>query len=133
MADGGKDNNAKPSEEISVREVFGIDMGCEIAVLDAVFDHIANAPSSPTNARIITAELTNDTTLRWDASPESDTAGYEVLWRATTDYDWKKIKDVGNTTEATIDLSKDNWIFAVRAYDKDGYRSPATYPTPSRE
>ncbi len=99
----------------------------------AVLVHLANAPSSPSNARIITADLTNDTTLRWEASPESDTAGYEVLWRATTDYDWKKIKDVGNTTEATIDLSKDNWIFAVRAYDKDGYRSPATYPTPSRE
>tara|TARA_R110000765_G_scaffold26486_7_gene64621 strand:+ start:351 stop:2231 length:1881 start_codon:yes stop_codon:yes gene_type:complete len=99
----------------------------------AVLVHLANAPSSPTNARIITADLTNDTTLRWDPSPEVDTAGYEVLWRETTDYDWKKLKDVGNVTEATIDLSKDNWIFAIRAYDKDGYRSPATYPTPSRE
>ncbi len=99
----------------------------------AVLVHLANAPSSPSNARIITAELTNDTTLRWDASPESDTAGYEVLWRETTDHDWTKFKDVGNVTEATIDLSKDNWIFAVRAYDQEGYRSPAAYPTSARE
>ncbi len=99
----------------------------------AVLVHITNAPSSPTNARIITAELTNDTTLRWDASPESDTAGYEVLWRETTDHDWTKFKDVGNVTEATIELSKDNWIFAVRAYDDEGYRSPAAYPTSARE
>jgi uncharacterized protein (TIGR01244 family) len=99
----------------------------------AVLVHLANAPSSPSNARIITADLTNDTTLRWTASPESDTAGYEVLWRETTDYDWKKVKDVGNVTEATIDLSKDNWIFAVRAYDQEGYRSPAAYPTSARE
>ncbi|MFK7758501.1 MAG: M20/M25/M40 family metallo-hydrolase [Phycisphaerales bacterium] len=99
----------------------------------AVLVHITNAPSSPSNTRIITAELTNDTTLRWDASPESDTAGYEVMWRETTDHDWKKFKDVGNVTEATIELSKDNWIFGVRAYDQAGYRSPASYPTSARE
>jgi hypothetical protein len=26
-------------------------------------------------------------------------------------------------TEATIDLSKDNWFFGVRAYDAEGWRS----------
>jgi len=99
----------------------------------AVLVHLANAPSTPTGARIITADLTNDTTLRWTASPESDTAGYEVLWRETTDHDWTHFKDVGKVTEATIDLSKDNWLFAVRAYDTEGYRSPAAYPTSAKE
>lgn len=99
----------------------------------AVLVHLANAPSTPTDARIITAELTNDTTLRWTKSPESDTAGYEVVWRATTDADWTKFENVGDTTEATIDLSKDNWIFGVRAYDEEGYRSPVAYPTSARE
>jgi len=99
----------------------------------AVLVHLANAPSTPTHARIITADLTNDTTLRWTASPESDTAGYEVLWRETIDHDWTHLKDVGNVTEATIDLSKDNWLFAVRAYDKEGYRSPAAYPSSAKE
>ncbi|MBO6513922.1 MAG: M28 family metallopeptidase, partial [Phycisphaerales bacterium] len=99
----------------------------------AVLVHLANAPSTPADARIITADLTNDTTLRWTRSPESDTAGYEVVWRATTDSDWTKFEDVGDTTEATIDLSKDNWIFGVRAYDEEGYRSPVTYPYSARE
>lgn len=99
----------------------------------AVLVHLANAPSSPTNARIITADLSNDTTLRWTASPESEVAGYEVMWRKTTDYVWTKFKDVGNVTQATIDLSKDNWLFAVRAYDAEGYRSPAAYPSSARE
>lgn len=99
----------------------------------AVLVHLANAPSAPTDARIITAELTNDTTLRWTKSPESDTAGYEVVWRATTDADWTKFEDFGDVDEATVDLSKDNWFFGVRAYDKEGYRSPVAYPSSARE
>jgi hypothetical protein len=47
----------------------------------AVLVHLANAPSVPGGARIIVAGLANDTTLRWEASPEPDTAGYEVVWR----------------------------------------------------
>ena len=90
----------------------------------AVLAHLANAPSSPGDARIITAALTNDTTVRWLASPEPDVAGYEVVWRATTSPVWEQSRDVGDVTEATIDLSKDNWVFGVRAYDHDGYRSP---------
>src|SRR5690606_15601795 len=76
---------------------------------------LANAPSAPTDARLITAELTNDTTLRWTASPELDVAGYEVVWRLTTEPEWTNVQDVGNVTEATIPLSKDNWLFGVRA------------------
>jgi len=99
----------------------------------ATLVHLANAPSTPTNARILVAELTSDTTLRWDASPEPDVRGYEVVWRATTDPVWTHFKDVGDTTEATIDLSKDNWVFGVRAYDGRGYRSMAAFPIAARE
>lgn len=98
-----------------------------------VLTHIANAPSVPTNARVIVAELTNDTTLRWDTSPEPDVAGYEIVWRETTSPVWQDFKDVGDATEGTVDLSKDNWIFGVRAYDRDGYRSPVAFPMPARE
>jgi Zn-dependent M28 family amino/carboxypeptidase len=90
--------------------------------------HLANAPSSPPHARIITAKLEYTTMLRWDASPESDVAGYEIVWRETTAPIWNHVKDVGNLTEATIDESKDNVFFGVRAYDKDGYRSPVAFP-----
>ncbi len=94
----------------------------------AALIHLANAPSSPSKARIITAELEYTTTLRWEASPEADVAGYEIVWRETTAPRWDHVKDVGNVTEATIDESKDNFFFGVRAYDKDGYRSPVAFP-----
>ncbi|MEX0877200.1 MAG: M20/M25/M40 family metallo-hydrolase [Phycisphaerales bacterium] len=98
-----------------------------------VLVHLANAPSSPRDARIIAADLTNDTTLRWEPSLEPDVAGYEIVWRETTSSSWDQVQDVGNATEGTVDLSKDNWFFGVRAYDEDGYRSPVSYPVPARE
>lgn len=99
----------------------------------AALAHLANAPSTPANARIITAVLANDTTLRWDASPEPDVAGYEVVWRDTTLPRWDRVKDVGDATEATLALSKDNVFFGVRAYDRDGYRSPVAFPIAAPE
>lgn len=100
-----------------------------VATLNAAaLVHLANAPSVPGNARIIVAELTNDTTLRWDPSPESDVEGYEVVYRDTTSGVWQHVADAGNATELTIDLSKDNWFFGVRSYDSEGYRSPVAFP-----
>lgn len=90
--------------------------------------HLASAPSAPGNARIIIANLTNDTTLRWEASSEPDVAGYEIVYRDTTSPVWDHAVDVGNVTEGTVDLSKDNWFFGVRSYDADGYRSPVSFP-----
>jgi uncharacterized protein (TIGR01244 family) len=95
--------------------------------------HMANAPSVPFNARIIVAELTNDTTLRWDASPEADVAGYEIVWRDTVSHVWQHMRDVGNNTEGTVPRTKDNSTFGVRAYDRDGFRSPVAFPVPARE
>jgi Zn-dependent M28 family amino/carboxypeptidase len=95
--------------------------------------HLANAPSTPKKARVITAELEYKTTLRWEASPEDDVAGYEIVWRETTSPTWNHAKDVGNVTEATIDESKDNYFFGVRAYDRDGYRSPVAFPDAAKK
>ena len=39
---------------------------------------------------------------------------------------WQLAKDAGKATDATLPLNKDNFFFAVRAYDRDGFRSPAT-------
>ncbi|MEM6293316.1 MAG: M20/M25/M40 family metallo-hydrolase [Myxococcota bacterium] len=85
--------------------------------------HLANAPSAPADARIVADTLRHDTLLRWTASPESDVAGYEVVWRDTTQPQWTHARDVGNVTEATMPMSKDNVFFGIRAYDVDGYRS----------
>jgi hypothetical protein len=97
----------------------------------AVLWSLAQAPSTPRGAVIDTTQLTNATTLRWQAGDEADLAGYEVLWRETTAPDWTHVIDVGNVTEATIDLSKDNVFFGVRAVDRAGHRSPVASPQPS--
>lgn len=113
-----------------------VDFGyvADVARLNAaVLVNLANAPSTPTNARIVTAKLDYGTTLRWDRSPEPDTAGYEVVWRDTTSGLWQHVKDVGNVTEATFEESKDNVFFGVRAYDRDGYRSPVAFPDAAKE
>ncbi len=94
---------------------------------------LANAPSAPANARMIVARLENDTTLRWDASPEPDTAGYEVLIRPTIRHEWTEVLDVGPTLEATLPDSKDDCFFGVRAYDRDGHRSLVSFAGVGRE
>jgi hypothetical protein len=94
---------------------------------------IANAPAKPKNVGIVTGRLTNDTDLKWDASTDSDLAGYEVVWRDTTAADWTNSKFVGNVTTFTAaKMSKDNYFFGVRAVDKAGNRSPVVYPRPVR-
>lgn len=99
----------------------------------AVLIHLANAPSVPGNVRIVTAKLETTTTLRWEKSPEDDVAGYEVVWRDTTSPMWTGVKDVGVATQITLDENKDNVYFGVRAYDRDGYRSPVGFAGAARE
>ncbi|MEL7472295.1 MAG: M28 family metallopeptidase [Planctomycetota bacterium] len=99
----------------------------------ATLIHLANAPTPPPETRIIVAGLANDTTLRWSPSPEPDVAGYEIVWRDTTAALWEHSLDVGDVNEHTLDLSKDNWIFGVRAYDAGGFKSPVSMPTAARE
>ena len=93
--------------------------------------HLANAPAEPADVRIIVAELTNDTTLRWERVDGA--SGYEVVWRETTSPVWTEARDVGDRVEATLPLSKDHWVFGVRSYDADGFLSPVVFPRPSRD
>lgn len=92
----------------------------------ATLIHLANAPSTPADAHIA-PRLGNTTHLAWSPSPEPDVAGYEVLWRNTTSAQWEAALDVGDVNEVELPLSQDNWFFGVRAYDRDGYRSPAAF------
>ncbi|MCX4243250.1 M20/M25/M40 family metallo-hydrolase [Paraliomyxa miuraensis] len=97
----------------------------EVARLNgAVLVHLANAPSAPTEPAVVADALSRDTTVRWAPAPEPDVAGYEVIWRATTAPSWEHARDVGTATEITLPLHKDDWIFGVRTYDRDGHRSP---------
>lgn len=99
----------------------------------ATLVHLANAPSTPADARLITADLTPDTTIRWEACPERDVAGYQIVWRDTISPVWTGKVDVGNVTEHTLKMSKDNYLFGVRAYDHDGYYSPVSFPAASSQ
>jgi hypothetical protein len=94
---------------------------------------LALAPARPNNVGIITSRLTNDTDLKWDANAEPDLAGYEIVWRETTSPVWTHSRAVGRATSYTMKgMSKDNYFFGVRAVDREGNRSPASYPRPVR-
>ena len=94
---------------------------------------LATNPATPKNLQIHTAPPagfpgTNLTTLSWDANPEPDLAGYEVVMRETTAANWTSAIGVGNVTSVTLNISKDNVQFGLRAIDKAGHRSPAAFP-----
>ena len=94
---------------------------------------LASAPARPKNVGIVTARLTNDTDLKWDANTDADLAGYEVVWRDTTEPQWTHSQYVGNVTTYTAKaMSKDNYFFGVRAVDKAGNKSPVVHPRPMR-
>jgi hypothetical protein len=132
-------------EHQNTQVVNGVQLGDLIQFVD--FDYIARvakvngaalwalatAPGTPKNVEIhATAPLnfsgTNFTTLTWNANPEANLAGYEVVMRETTSPDWTNAIDVGNVTTVTLDISKDNVQFGVRAVDQAGHRSPVAFP-----
>ena len=92
---------------------------------------LASAPARPKNVTMTTG-LSNDTDLKWEANKEPDVAGYEVVWRDTTAATWTNSRPVGNVMTYTLKgMSKDNSFFGVRAIDRQGNRSPVTYPRPA--
>lgn len=106
---------------VAVVNVAGI---CELAL----------APSSPRQVRVIVAELTPDTELRWAPNPEEDLAGYGILYRRTHDPAWthRVTVDRETTSHTLKGVSKDDWYFAVEAFDARGMRSLPVYPRPAR-
>jgi hypothetical protein len=138
-------NEAYPHQHQNVRVENGTQYGDLPQFLDypflanvtrvnvAALASLALAPARPKDVRVLTRRLTNDTDLQWSANGEPDLAGYEVVWRETTSPLWEHSSAAGNVTTYTARLSKDNYIFGVRACDKEGHCSPAAYPIPLRE
>lgn len=98
----------------------------------ATLASLASAPAPPANVHLVTKNLENDSTLTWEAAPGGRAAAYEVLWRDTTSPEWEYVQKVAAATRATLKLSKDNVIFAVRAVDSQGHRSLPVVPVPER-
>ncbi len=95
---------------------------------------LAAAPSEPQHVRVLTHNLDNNTELAWEPSafaPPGTT--YEVVWRDTTDELWTHARNVGAGTHVTLDVSKDNVLFGVRAVDSAGHRSLPVPPVPARQ
>src|ERR1700722_7856335 len=128
----------------NVRTENGIEYGDTLKFVD--FDYVAQvarlnaatlaslaaAPAPPANVHLLAKDLENDSTLTWDASPGGLATEYEVLWRGTSSPEWEHVQKFGNVTRATLKLSKDNVIFAVRAVDAAGHRSLPVVPVPQR-
>lgn len=96
----------------------------------ATLASLASAPAPPTNVKMQTKNLDNDTTLTWE--PSAGAAAYEVVWRSTSAPDWEYVQTVSSGTRATLKVSKDNVIFGVRAIDQTGHRSLPVVPEPER-
>ena len=132
-------------EHQNTQVVNGVQLGDLIDFVD--FDYIArvtgvnaaalwglaSSPGTPKNARIHTTPPgtfsgTNLTTIDWAANPETNLSGYEVVTRETTEPDSTQALPVGNVTTVTLDISKDNVQFGIRAVDQNGNRSPVASP-----
>jgi Zn-dependent M28 family amino/carboxypeptidase len=97
----------------------------------ATLANLAWAPKFPTNVGIEVKELTNFSTLVWEAPEGKKPFGYQVLIRETSESNWQKSIFV-TATKATIPYSKDNFLFAVQAVDELGHASLPIFPIPIR-
>jgi len=106
----------------------------EVARLNAAaLATLALAPARPKEVGLLTRRLTNDTDLQWTANTDEDLAGYEIVWRETVSPVWTHARMVGKVTSYTVTgMSKDNYFFGVRAVDRQGNRSPVSFPRPVR-
>jgi hypothetical protein len=125
-----------------VRREDGIDYGDRLDYVD--FDYVAHvarlnaatlaalamAPAAPSNVKLLTAKLDNDSALAWE--PSAGASDYEILWRETSSAQWEFAQRVGDVRRATVAISKDNVIFGVRALDSAGHFSLPGMPVPER-
>jgi len=90
-----------------------------------VLRELAMAPMPPSNARLKGA-VTPDAKVSWNGEEDPERAGFEILWRETTDPRWQ-VYDFTTSAGETIlkGVSTDNHFFAVRAVGKNGARSIA--------
>jgi hypothetical protein len=86
---------------------------------------LAMAPAAPTNARL-TGAVTPDAKVSWSSEDDPDRAGFEILWRETTEARWQ-VYDLATSPGETVlhGVSTDNHFFAVRSVGKNGARSIA--------
>jgi hypothetical protein len=104
---------------------------------------LALAPATPKDAKLAGA-VTPDAKVSWSAGDDAERAGFEILWRETSDPRWQ-VYDLAASPGETVlkGVSTDNHFFAVRAVGKNGARSiavptemerrPPPLPAPSKQ
>ena len=93
---------------------------------------LAMAPAPPTEVRLRGA-VTPDAKISWSAPDDTERAGFEILWRETTDARWQVYDFVPSNGETTLKgVSTDNHFFAVRSVGKNGARSIAVPSEPAQ-
>ncbi len=91
---------------------------------------LSMAPAPPADVRLYGA-VTPDAKLKWTAEEDSERAGFEILWRETTEARWTVFDFVPDAGEHVLKgVSTDNHFFAVRSVGKNGARSIATASQP---
>jgi hypothetical protein len=70
-------------------------------------------PNENYNRAARNMEVVNDTELRWNADPESDVVGYEIVWRDCAQPLWIYAMQVSNVTDFTLTrLNKNDFHLA---------------------
>ena len=100
------------------------------AVNLATLANLAKAPAMPQQVTIEVRNLTNSTTLFWQAPKTAKVKGYYVLMRETAWPVWQK-KFYTTKLGLTLPYSKDNYYFAVQAVGEDGNESLPVLPVPN--
>lgn len=93
---------------------------------------LGSAPEGPVNLQEHTGSVSrsNTVSLGWNANPEPDVVGYEVVWRDSIDQTWSHVIPVGNVTAFTTAIpNRDSALFGVRAINRAGELSPVAFPT----
>jgi peptidase M28-like protein len=86
---------------------------------------LAMAPVPPVAPKL-TGAVTPDAKVSWTADDDEERAGFEILWRETTEPRWQVYEFAASAGETVLKgVSTDNHFFAVRSVGKNGARSIA--------
>ncbi len=96
----------------------------------ATLANLAKAPAVPQQVTIEVRNLTNSTTLFWQAPKTGKVKGYYILMRETAWPVWQK-KFFTTKLGMTLPYSKDNYYFAVQAVSDEGNESLPVLPVPN--
>lgn len=97
----------------------------------SVMANLALSAQEPENVVVLTAGLTNKTSLKWNAPKGKSPAGYYVVMRETSSPFWER-KFFVKETSAVLNYSKDNYFFGVQSVDDEGHESLVIIPKPGR-